>query len=126
MHPCNLIDYLNLLSCQPVKLMECFLRVAEANTKRSLETCGVLAGTLVRVFPKRNGTLYFSKLLILHYFHVEKENFLCDNAYNSQAEIDIEHGNFLSSFSHYCSWFLLLCTLLMVLLMKYLDILTAV
>jgi STAM-binding protein len=31
----------------PVKLMDCFLRVAEANTKRSLETCGVLAGTLV-------------------------------------------------------------------------------
>ncbi|GJN05324.1 hypothetical protein PR202_ga22943 [Eleusine coracana subsp. coracana] len=30
----------------PVKLMECFLRVAEANTRRSLETCGVLAGTL--------------------------------------------------------------------------------
>jgi hypothetical protein len=34
--------------------MECFLRVAEANTKRSLETCGVLAGTLVCTFPKEN------------------------------------------------------------------------
>uniref|UniRef100_A0A0D9V1A8 MPN domain-containing protein n=1 Tax=Leersia perrieri TaxID=77586 RepID=A0A0D9V1A8_9ORYZ len=30
----------------PVTLMECFLRVAEANTANNLETCGILAGTL--------------------------------------------------------------------------------
>ena len=48
----------------PVKLMECFLRVAEANTKRSLETCGVLAGTLKKrtfhittlIIPKQKST----------------------------------------------------------------------
>ncbi|KAF0929111.1 hypothetical protein E2562_015218 [Oryza meyeriana var. granulata] len=42
----------------PVKLMECFLRVAEANTKRSLETCGVLAGTL------KKRTFYVTALII--------------------------------------------------------------
>ncbi|TVU21019.1 hypothetical protein EJB05_30629 [Eragrostis curvula] len=42
----------------PVKLMECFLRVAEANTKRSLETCGVLAGTL------KKRTFYVTTLII--------------------------------------------------------------
>ncbi|KAF8775525.1 hypothetical protein HU200_004509 [Digitaria exilis] len=30
----------------PVALMECFLRVAEANTAKNLETCGILAGIL--------------------------------------------------------------------------------
>ncbi|XP_006644145.1 AMSH-like ubiquitin thioesterase 3 [Oryza brachyantha] len=42
----------------PVKLMECFLRVAEANTKRGLETCGVLAGTL------KKRTFYVTALII--------------------------------------------------------------
>ncbi|KAK3164318.1 hypothetical protein QOZ80_1AG0015920 [Eleusine coracana subsp. coracana] len=42
----------------PVKLMECFLRVAEANTRRSLETCGVLAGTL------KKRTFYVTTLII--------------------------------------------------------------
>ncbi|XP_024315141.1 AMSH-like ubiquitin thioesterase 3 isoform X2 [Brachypodium distachyon] len=42
----------------PVKLMECFLRVAESNTKRSLETCGVLAGTL------KKRTFYVTTLII--------------------------------------------------------------
>jgi len=42
----------------PIKLMECFLRVAESNTKRSLETCGVLAGTL------KNRTFYVTTLII--------------------------------------------------------------
>ncbi|KAL5221959.1 hypothetical protein ABZP36_026672 [Zizania latifolia] len=42
----------------PVKLMECFLRVAEANTKRSLETCGVLCGTL------KKRTFYVTTLII--------------------------------------------------------------
>ncbi|KAG8045384.1 hypothetical protein GUJ93_ZPchr0008g12995 [Zizania palustris] len=42
----------------PVKLMECFLRVAEANTKRSLETCGVLSGTL------KKRTFYVTTLII--------------------------------------------------------------
>jgi len=48
----------------PIKLMECFLRVAESNTKRSLETCGVLAGTLKKrtfcvttlIIPKQKST----------------------------------------------------------------------
>lgn len=38
-----------LPTSQPVTLMECFLRVAEANTANNLETCGILAGTLVWV-----------------------------------------------------------------------------
>lgn len=49
-------DYLLIcqMSCyfectlQPVKMMEDFLRLAQANTEKNLETCGVLAGSLVR------------------------------------------------------------------------------
>ena len=37
-----------LLALQPVSMMEDFLRLALANTKKNLETCGVLAGSLVR------------------------------------------------------------------------------
>lgn len=33
---------------QPVKMMEDFLRLASENTRKNLETCGVLAGSLVR------------------------------------------------------------------------------
>lgn len=48
----------------PVTLMECFLRVAEANTANNLETCGILAGTLKKrtfyvttlVIPKQRST----------------------------------------------------------------------
>ncbi|KAJ1277704.1 hypothetical protein BS78_04G024000 [Paspalum vaginatum] len=42
----------------PVALMDCFLRVAEANTAISLETCGILAGTLKRT------TFYVTTLII--------------------------------------------------------------
>ena len=34
---------------QPVKMMEEFLRLASENTRKNLETCGVLAGSLVRI-----------------------------------------------------------------------------
>ncbi|MCI08191.1 AMSH-like ubiquitin thioesterase 3-like, partial [Trifolium medium] len=48
----------------PVKMMEDFLRLASANTRKNLETCGVLAGSLKnRVFqittliiPKQEST----------------------------------------------------------------------
>ncbi|KAL5223212.1 hypothetical protein ABZP36_027925 [Zizania latifolia] len=42
----------------PVTLMECFLRVAEANTAKNLETCGILAGTL------KNRSFYVTTLII--------------------------------------------------------------
>ncbi|CAL4976151.1 unnamed protein product [Urochloa decumbens] len=42
----------------PVALMECFLRVAEANTAKNLETCGILAGTL------KKRTFYVTTLII--------------------------------------------------------------
>ncbi|XP_062199403.1 AMSH-like ubiquitin thioesterase 3 [Phragmites australis] len=42
----------------PVTLMECFLRVAEANTSKNLETCGILAGTL------KKRTFYVTTLII--------------------------------------------------------------
>ncbi|KAJ4768100.1 associated molecule with the SH3 domain of STAM 1 [Rhynchospora pubera] len=42
----------------PVKLMECFLRVAEANTSKNLETCGILGGYL------KNRIFYVSTLII--------------------------------------------------------------
>lgn len=32
---------------QPVRMMEDFLRLAQKNTANNLETCGVLAGSLV-------------------------------------------------------------------------------
>uniref|UniRef100_A0A0A9DDV3 Mov34/MPN/PAD-1 family protein n=1 Tax=Arundo donax TaxID=35708 RepID=A0A0A9DDV3_ARUDO len=38
--------------------MECFLRVAEANTVKNLETCGILAGTL------KKRTFYVTTLII--------------------------------------------------------------
>ncbi|KAF9590560.1 hypothetical protein IFM89_035878 [Coptis chinensis] len=34
---------------QPVRMMEDFLRLAQKNTVKNLETCGVLAGSLVYV-----------------------------------------------------------------------------
>ncbi|KAJ3669464.1 hypothetical protein LUZ60_011414 [Juncus effusus] len=42
----------------PVKLMEAFLRVAEANTKKNLETCGILGGSL------KNRIFYVTTLII--------------------------------------------------------------
>lgn len=33
---------------QPVKMLDDFLRLARENTNKNLETCGVLAGSLVR------------------------------------------------------------------------------
>ncbi|WVZ78038.1 hypothetical protein U9M48_025813 [Paspalum notatum var. saurae] len=42
----------------PVALMDCFLRVAEANTAMNLETCGILAGTMKRT------TFYVTTLII--------------------------------------------------------------
>ncbi|KAK1376329.1 AMSH-like ubiquitin thioesterase 3-like [Heracleum sosnowskyi] len=53
----------------PVKLMEDFLRLAQKNTAKNLETCGVLAGSLKnRVFhittliiPKQESTSDSSK-----------------------------------------------------------------
>lgn len=35
---------------QSTKMMDEFMRLAKANTTRNLETCGVLAGSLVRAF----------------------------------------------------------------------------
>ncbi|XP_010931734.1 AMSH-like ubiquitin thioesterase 3 [Elaeis guineensis] len=48
----------------PVKMMECFLRLAETNTAKNLETCGVLAGSLKNrmffvttlIIPKQEST----------------------------------------------------------------------
>ncbi|EES03035.1 hypothetical protein BDA96_03G187100 [Sorghum bicolor] len=42
----------------PVALMECFLSVAELNTAKNLETCGILAGTL------KKRTFYVTTLII--------------------------------------------------------------
>jgi hypothetical protein len=53
--------------------MECFLRVAEANTKRSLETCGVLAGTLVRTLLIGNGNGSLAEFLTVVVFSCRKK-----------------------------------------------------
>ncbi|WVZ70800.1 hypothetical protein U9M48_019437 [Paspalum notatum var. saurae] len=59
----------------PVALMDCFLRVAEANTAINLETCGILAGTLKKrtfyvttlIIPKQKSTSdSVSYLTLLH------------------------------------------------------------
>ncbi|KAJ0978613.1 hypothetical protein J5N97_014087 [Dioscorea zingiberensis] len=42
----------------PVKMMECFLRLAEMNTTKNLETCGVLAGSL------KNRMFYVTTLIV--------------------------------------------------------------
>lgn len=39
--------YVYLYMLQPVKMLDDFLRLAKENTARNLETCGVLAGSLV-------------------------------------------------------------------------------
>jgi STAM-binding protein len=57
----------------PIKLMECFLRVAESNTKRSLETCGVLAGTLVRTLLIGNENGGLAEFLTLVVFSCRKK-----------------------------------------------------
>jgi len=53
--------------------MECFLRVAESNTKRSLETCGVLAGTLVRTLHIGNENGGLAEFLTLVVFSCRKK-----------------------------------------------------
>lgn len=48
---------------QSTKMMDEFMRLAKANTTRNLETCGVLAGSLVRIsraFASHLGALFFS------------------------------------------------------------------
>lgn len=42
----------------PVKMMDCFLKLAEMNTVKNLETCGVLAGSL------KNRMFYITTLII--------------------------------------------------------------
>lgn len=37
---------------QSVQMLECFLKLAEGNTAKNLETCGVLAGLLVSTWCK--------------------------------------------------------------------------
>ncbi|CAN7110296.1 unnamed protein product [Brassica rapa subsp. narinosa] len=70
-----------LFFCLPVRIMEDFLRLARSNTKRNLETCGVLAGSLKnRVFyittliiPKQESTsdsVSFSHSDYLYFFNV--------------------------------------------------------
>ncbi|XP_048494287.1 AMSH-like ubiquitin thioesterase 3 isoform X1 [Beta vulgaris subsp. vulgaris] len=44
----------------PVKMMEDFLRLAQQNTKKNLETCGVLAGSLIQ----KNRVFYITSLII--------------------------------------------------------------
>ena len=63
--------------------MECFLRVAEANTAKNLETCGILAGTLVCTLPKKQMKIVLYMAITLTISFVEKTNFLCDDADNS-------------------------------------------
>ncbi|PWZ09543.1 AMSH-like ubiquitin thioesterase 3 [Zea mays] len=58
LHVTFVSDDLFLPICQPVALMECFLRVAELNTAKNLETCGILAGTL------KKRTFYVTTLII--------------------------------------------------------------
>lgn len=54
------------LTLQPVKMMEDFLRLASESTAKNLETCGVLAGSLVGFpfycFLKQKMTTYFEPL----------------------------------------------------------------
>jgi hypothetical protein len=36
-----------MVSCQPEELTACFLKAAEANTIKTLETCGLIFGALL-------------------------------------------------------------------------------
>lgn len=54
-------------------------------------------------FPKGNGNIDFPTFLILHLLSCRKRELLCDNPYNSKAEINIKHGNFYVIFSLFLS-----------------------
>ena len=45
----KVLNYVSLLQflLQSTKMMESFMRLAKSNTAKNLETCGVLAGSLV-------------------------------------------------------------------------------
>lgn len=43
-------SYCLVVLLQSTKMMDEFMRMAKANTTRNLETCGVLAGSLVSTF----------------------------------------------------------------------------
>ncbi|KAI3936855.1 hypothetical protein MKW92_033565, partial [Papaver armeniacum] len=47
-----------MLTLQHVSMMDAFLRLAQANTKKNLETCGVLAGKL------KNKVFHITTLII--------------------------------------------------------------
>lgn len=74
---------------QPVKMMQDFLRLAQENTKRNLETCGVLAGSLVRVHCLSESNSNIDP--ILHIFinlTVEKQEFSNHHTYYTEAGVD--------------------------------------
>lgn len=46
---------------QPPKMMEEFLRLAQSNTAKNLETCGILSGSLVSLLNLELQELPFQK-----------------------------------------------------------------
>lgn len=84
-----------LLALQPVSMMEDFLRLAMENTKKNLETCGVLAGSLVRAtdlfYYKRFiwiVKVHVSGFLSIFLLAVEKQGFPYHDAYNPEAGVN--------------------------------------
>lgn len=56
---CMFLPWFRVLQCESVmqstKMMDEFMRLAKGNTSRNLETCGVLAGSLVSTIHLQSG-----------------------------------------------------------------------
>lgn len=88
------------LFLQPVKMMDDFLRLASQNTRKNLETCGVLAGSLVRAveilctfrFKKIYWVLILTVICACNLVALEKQGFSDHNTYNPKAGINFRLG----------------------------------
>lgn len=132
-----LLSQILLTHLQPVSLMEDFLTLARANTQKNLETCGVLAGSLVgeekkfircthteihAYFLNDNQTLYVVRYTF-HSFWCRKTGFSTSRHLQSQSksQLQIRYDNdfflitmFLILFQlFFCvKVFLILCSML--------------
>ena len=66
--------------------MESFLKLAKSNTVRNLETCGILAGSLVSVEQCNPTTVVLSTMSYLMFkifFTAEEQKILCHSSHYS-------------------------------------------
>lgn len=58
-------------------MMDTFLRLAKSNTSKNLETCGILAGSLVSSFSRqKNHSHFFSRQSSFNYYLINHAGWL--------------------------------------------------